>query len=289
MATGGAWYSYWLSLRLLPLVHCGADQLTIHCLQLTYLRQRIYCLFTFYRSVSMTNYLPPVSIDVMRITYSTLDILDRMSNCPYFQFITFDSIRQHAMTFISRQSMSTQNAMAQIQPSQEYKSVVTFIWTGNWRHCDSSSMTEGSILAALSAIVATRTSHCPVPLHWSLSNFIHPQRLHDGLIVESTFTHLKEAWIYNSILGSLHYEDNLIISDVLFFLMLYVDFYQRSAFLVSVWRRCLSNTRWRQRWDIGVFHLDSMEKLHFIYQQQGRAAIQGGTWLGCEEMQHDME
>ena len=32
MATGGAWYSYWLSLRLLPLVHCGADQLTIHCL-----------------------------------------------------------------------------------------------------------------------------------------------------------------------------------------------------------------------------------------------------------------
>ena len=65
--------------------------------------------------------------------------------------------------------------------------------------------------------------------------------------------------------------------------------YQRSAFLVSVWRRCLSNTPWRQRWDIGVFHLDSMEKLHFIYQQQGRAAIQGGTWLGCEEMQHDME
>ena len=167
---------------------------------------------------------------------------------------------------------------------------MTFIWTGNWHHCDSTSMTEGSILAALSAIVATRTTHCPVPLHRLLSNFIHPQRLHDGLIVESTFTHLKEAWIYNSILGSLHYEDNLIINDVLFFLMLYVEiFYQRSAFLVSVWRRCLSNTPWRQRWDIGVFHLDSMEKLHFIYQQQGRAAIQGGTWLGCEEMQHDME
>ena len=59
--------------------------------------------------------------------------------------------------------------MAQIQPSQEYKSVVTFIWTGNWHHCDSTSMTEGSILAALSAIVATRTTHCPVPLHRSLS------------------------------------------------------------------------------------------------------------------------
>ena len=208
MATGGAWYSYWLSLRLLPLLHCGADQLTIHCLQLTILlpdrlplRQRIYCLFTFYRSVSITNCVPPVSIDAMRIPYSTLDILDRMSNCPYFQFITFDSIRQHAMTFISRQSMSTQNAMAQIQSSQEYKSVVTFIWTGNWHHCDSTSMTEGSILAALSAIVATRTTHCPVPLLRSLSNFIHPQRLHDGLIVESTFMHLKEYMTYNSVFG----------------------------------------------------------------------------------------
>ena len=116
MATGGAWYSYWLSLRLLPLLHCGADQLTIHCLQLTILpclplRQRIYCLFTFYRSVSMTYCVPPVSVDVRSIPYSMLDILDRMSNCPYFQFITFDSIRQHAMTFISRQSMSTQNAI----------------------------------------------------------------------------------------------------------------------------------------------------------------------------------
>ena len=36
MATGGAWYSYWLSLRLLPLLHCGADQLTIHCLLTTH-------------------------------------------------------------------------------------------------------------------------------------------------------------------------------------------------------------------------------------------------------------
>ena len=65
-------------------------------------------------------------------------------------------------------------------------------------------------------------------------------------------------------------------------------FYQRSAFLVSVWRRCLSNTPWRQRWDIGVFHLDSMEKLHFIYQQQGRAAIQGGTWLWRNSARHGM-
>ena len=54
--------------------------------------------------------------------------------------------------------------MAQIQPSPKYKSVMTFIWTGNWHCCDSTSMTEGSILAALSAIVATRTTHCPVPL-----------------------------------------------------------------------------------------------------------------------------
>ena len=91
--------------------------------------------------------------------------------------------------------------MAQIQPSPKYKSVMTFIWTGNWHCCDSTSMTEGSILAALSAIVATRTTHCPVPLHRLLSNFIHPQRLHDGLIVESTFSHLKEAWIFNSVFG----------------------------------------------------------------------------------------
>ena len=149
----------------------------------------------------MTNCVPPVYVYVMRTPYFTLDILDRMSDCPYFQFITFDSTRQHAMTFISRQSMSTQNAMAQIQPSPKYKSVMTFIWTGNWHHCDSTSMTEGSILAALSAIVATRTTHCPVPLHRLLSNFIHLQRLHNGLIFESIFSHLKEAWIFNSVFG----------------------------------------------------------------------------------------
>ena len=71
------------------------------------------------------------------------------------------------------------------------------------------------------------------------------------------------------------------------FLMLYVDFYQRSAFLESVWKRCLYalETKVGHRSVPPGFH----GKITLYLSRAGQGGNTGGTWLSCEEMQHDME
>ena len=147
-------------------------------------------------------------------------------------------------------------------------------------HCDSTSMTEGSILAALSAIVATRTTHCPVPLHRSLS-FI-PR----GFMLRVLLCIWRKLGYITLFLGSLNYEDNLIKNEVLFFLMLLCGFLPQ---IIFSWV-CLEKVPIRLGDKGGTSECSTwIPWKNYTLFINSRAGRQYRGVLGYEETQHDME